>query len=260
MVLVRTTIADPLLKLACPPPALLPPSPNTLNSATFRPAGVVLPAIDVRRSSKRELVPRHAGRASCVVLDQPVLNVCATRRPIVIEYELLPAQARRVWGTGAGSAREEVRVELERISVSDGWSRVANLSTLARYAGDAVERASRCRYEPGRHLGRNVVVVTHGERPGPVPRRLRIGRRPRARNLPPRQLRIDGLEATLPRRRDLRYFRSPVLLTRRRWRRPGGTGPVGCAGGGQEDGHQGHDAEYSVRLFLPIQLHGHPPK
>src|SRR5713101_5959857 len=38
MVLVLTTTAAPLLKLAWPPPALLPPSPNTLNSAVVHPA------------------------------------------------------------------------------------------------------------------------------------------------------------------------------------------------------------------------------
>src|SRR5580704_12594900 len=41
MVLVPATTADPLLKLACPPPELLPPSPNTLNSAIFHPAAAL---------------------------------------------------------------------------------------------------------------------------------------------------------------------------------------------------------------------------
>ena len=114
--------------------------------------------------------------ASIVVMEQPVLNENEARCP-----SFANTNCSQPWHPGLGEpasrAREKVRVELERVGVGDGWSRVSDRSTLARHAGDGVERARRRGYETNRRLGRNIVVVAHIEGPGPAPRRHGIGRR-----------------------------------------------------------------------------------
>lgn len=100
-----------------------------------------------------------------------------------------------------------VGVELERKGIGSPLG-----PTFARHAGDAVERPYRLGYV-ARHLGRNVIAVAHGARPGAARRWIWNCRRGRARYLLPIGARIRGREAPLLRRRNPSHTRTPIRQT-----------------------------------------------